>query len=115
MLAKVKIILPYTVTHPEMEKFDIHKYHIESYEVSFLPFLRSERADQYSNVEEVSLNGVRASQYDVLQINFFKKEFERKPIEEFDPPLDMIEKVANDFLSRLRYVSNSSQSIVFAM
>lgn len=109
MIAKVTIILPFSVAHPENEIFDTYQFDIEGYTVIFYPFLRSEGADIHSDSKDMTINGTKATQRDVLQINFIKKEFERKESTPFDPPLNLIEKVANEFLSRLRYVTNAHQ------
>lgn len=109
MLAKVNILLPFAVTMPENESFDVYSYFIENYEIRIYPFLRSEKADLYSDADEIKMDGIPAFNADILQIVFKKDNFTREPDLEFDPPMKLISEVANEFLSRFRYVTGSSQ------
>lgn len=107
MIAKVNILLPYSIIAPEKEPFDTIIYDYAGYKVRFYPFGQSENADKFSPIESATINGEKAVNVDVLQISFNKEHFDRKVTTDFDPPLKLIEEVANDFLSRLRYVTNA--------
>jgi hypothetical protein len=108
MLARVNILLPYTLTVPEQEKFSIYEYEMEGFRVRFFPPKRSERSDSYTDVENITINGENAFSADVLCIDFHKDDFDRTENSEYDPPLELIKTVANDFLARLRYVANAA-------
>ncbi len=108
MLARVNILLPYTFTVPEGEQFPVYEYEMEGYGIRFYPPKRSERANSHTNAENITINEVNAFNADVLCIDFYKESFERAENSDHDPPLDLIKIVANDFLSRLRYVANAA-------
>jgi hypothetical protein len=72
---------------------------------------RSERADSHNDVKKITINENNAHNADALRIDFQKEEFERK-IEQkdfkYDPPIELIKEITNDFLNRLRYVTGAS-------
>lgn len=109
MIAKVTIQLPYSLTIPENEIFNIYSYTYLGYEIRIYPPVRSEHAYKYSDSENVTINGIKSFNADTLLIIFKKHEFDRSRSGQFDPPLKLIYDVANDFLKRLRYVTNASQ------
>jgi len=115
MLARVHIVLPYALTIPEKENYKVYAYEIEGYQVRFYMPERSERADTYNDAESIQINGVKAFNADVLRIDFQKDQFDREEEKEnqrnfdCDPPINLIKDIANDFLNRLRYVTNGSK------
>lgn len=115
MLARVHILLPYALTVPEHEKYHVYEYEIRGYNVRVYMPERSDRADTHNDAENITINGNKAFNADVLRIDFKKEDFERKEENTgkkeitCDPPVDLIKDVANDFLSRLRYVTNGSK------
>ena len=109
MLARVHVLLPYAFTIPEGEVYPIYQYELDGYVVLIYPPARSEKADRHCEMEDVSVNGVKALNADVLRIDFHKDSFDRTEGIDCDPPIDLIRRVANDFLSRLRYVTNASR------
>jgi len=109
MLARIHILLPYAFTIPEGEKYPIYEYEGEGYRVRVYPPVRSEKADHHTDAEEIAINGVKAFNADVLRIDFQRESFNRNEYSEYDPPLNFIKRVANDFLARLRYVTNASR------
>ena len=109
MIAKVNIQIPFSVSIPENETFNIYSYNYMGYDVRIYPLARSEHADKHSDSENITINGIKSFNADTLQINFLKTEFDRSRGGEFDPSIKIIEDVANDFLKRLRYVTNAPQ------
>lgn len=105
MLAKVVVQLPYVINIPEGETFDIFGIQVDDYEIRFYPLLRSEDAYKLTNVEHLTMNSKTAYNADTLQINFYKPDFDRKKTGDWDPPLELITKVANDFLHKIRVVT----------
>lgn len=109
MLARVHILLPYAFTIPEGEEYPIYEYEGEGYRVRVYPPERSEKADQHTDAENIVIDGIKAFNADVLRIDFQRDNFNRAENAEYDPPLDFIKRVANDFLARLRYVTSASR------
>ena len=115
MLARVHILLPYALIVPEHEKYTVYAYDINGYRTRIYMPERSDRVDTHNDAENITLNGNKAFNADVLRIDFQKDDFERKlentGENEFtcDPPVDLIKDIANDFLRRLRYVTNGSK------
>ncbi len=115
MLARVHILLPYVLIIPDEEKYKVYGHEVSGYKVRFYMPERSERADTYNDAENITVNEKTAHNADVLRIDFQKEEFERK-IEHkddkditYDPPIELIKEIANDFLNRLRYVTGASK------
>ena len=108
MLARVHILLPYAFTVPDKETYPIYEYKIEEYRVRIFPPETSERADRYTDADDIVINGIKAFNADILRVDFQKSDFNRTKTSECDPPVELIKNVANDFLARLRYVANAS-------
>ncbi len=108
MLARVNILLPYTFTVPKQEKFQIYEYETEGYKVRFYPPKRSDIADRNIDAENITIDGNDAINVDVLCVDFVKEDFRREENSDYDPPLELIKNVVNDFLSRVRYVTNAT-------
>lgn len=66
-------------------------------------------ANRYSSADSMKMDGKPAMSADVLHIDFQTKRFNRKVDAQVDPPPELIEEIANDFLARLRYVTNASK------
>ena len=109
MIARIHILLPFAITVPEKTSYSIYEYEVDGYRIKIFPPERSERADSYTDAESTTIDETAAFNADVLRIDFLKGEFDRKENSDFDPPLELIKKVANDFLARLRYVANASK------
>jgi len=115
MLARVHIQLPYSLIVPKDEKYNVYAYEKNGYIVKVYMPERSERADSYSEADEVTIDDKESINVDVLRIDYQKDDFERKKVnlEErnlvSDPPADLIKDTANDFLARLRYVTGGSK------
>lgn len=110
MLARVHVLLPYAFTIPEGEVFSIYQYELDGYIVRMYPPERSDKADTHYEMESVLIDGVRAFNADVLRIDFYRESFDRAEDGQCDPPPSLIRRVANDFLARLRYVTNASRA-----
>lgn len=106
MLARVHILLPYAFSIPEGETYPIYEYAEQEYGVRVYPPERSEAANQH---DALTINDIKAFNADVLRIDFQKEFFDRTEAADLDPPVELIKRVANDFLTRLRYVANASK------
>lgn len=109
MIARIHILLPYAFALPEKEVFTVYEYEIEGYQVRIYPPERSERADRYSDEENTTIDGITSFNADALRIDFQKEKFDRSIDAPDDPPAELVKKVANDFLTRLRYVTGASK------
>jgi hypothetical protein len=107
MIARAYILLPFCVTIPEFEEFNVYSYGLNGYEIRIYPLLQSENASKYSDCDNMKIDGIKAFNADILPIYFYKENFDRSQTADFDPPLALIECVANDFLARLRYVAGA--------
>jgi hypothetical protein len=109
MLAKVYIHLPFPLTIPIEEQFQIYEYEDSGYLIRIYPPSLSEVSDGDNTADEIRVNGKIAINADVMRIDFFKDSFVRTENGPYDPPLDLINKTANSFLARLRHVLNASK------
>lgn len=109
MIARIHILLPFALTVPEKEQYPIYEYVVDDYRIRIYPPEKSEKADIYTDAEDIKINGVTAFNADVLRIDFQKENFNRTESSELDPPPELINGIANDFLACLRYVANASK------
>lgn len=110
MIARINLILPFALTIPENEVYNIYTYKYKDYIINYHPPIKkSERADSHSNSQAVTINAVKTFNADVFQIDFIKSDFDRKQETEFDPKQEDISYVVNDLLARMRYVLSASQ------
>lgn len=110
MIARVFVTLPFALTVPEGEVFSLIQYDLFDYKiVVYPPIGKTKNANNYSDAEKVTLNSKPSYFADLIQIDFIKNEFDRSSDGDIDPPVEVIKKVTNDALSRLRYVLNSCE------
>lgn len=109
MLARLHILLPFALTVPAKEEYRIYEHQVDGYSVKIYPPGRSEKADSYTDAEEITINDKPAFNADVFRVDFHKEVFNRDESTDLDPPAELIECIVNDFLSRLRYVANASK------
>lgn len=105
MIARLYILLPFTFTVPEKEQFNIYSYIDDGYNIWIYPPKRSNVKIYPDDVEEITVNGIKAFRANVLQIDFCKDNFDRRDSIVCDPPLDFIKKTINLFLIKLRFVT----------
>jgi hypothetical protein len=110
MIARINLILPFALTIPENEVYNIYTYHYKDYTIKYYPPIKkSDKANSYSNSQAVTINSLKTFNADVFQIDFIKSEFDRRQGSEFDPKQEDISEVVNDLLARMRYVLSASQ------
>lgn len=108
MLARLSVQLPFALSVPEDESFAIYEYELDGYRVRALPPQRSPIADRHSDADEIRLGDRKAFNADVAIFEFQKEVINRRRGTEMEPSHDLMSKVLNDFLMRLRYVTKSS-------
>ena len=110
MIARINIILPFALTVPENATYNIYNYEYKEYKIVCHPPLnKSDKANSYSNSQEVTINSIKTYNADILQIDFIKGEFDRRQESDFDPKIEDISYVVNDVMTRMRYVLSASQ------
>ncbi len=108
MLARLFVLLPFSVTVPEGEKFTVYGYPDSGYIVHVFPPSKSDKPE-LDEIGEIRLDGILAFQANALRIDFHKESFNRAKDSECDPPEDVIRRALNSFLIRLRYVTKAFQ------
>jgi len=109
MIARLFIILPFSVMIPDGEQFKIYEYMDDGYKIRFYPLQKSaETAEQFKR-NELRINGMPAFQANTLRIDFLKDDFERTVESECDPSYSFIRKTVNSFLLKLRFVTHGSK------
>ncbi len=109
MIARLFVLLPFSLTVPEGQQFPLYEDSYEGYDVWVFPPLRSDRPSPVDGLDEIKLDGVPAFQADVLRIDFRRESFDRRKDGTLDPPEHVITRAVNSFLVRLRYVTRAGQ------
>lgn len=109
MIARIHILLPFTLALPENEQYQIYEYNMHGYRIRLYPPEKSEKADSHTDADNLKINGVTAINCDALRIDILKDSFNRAENSDLDPPEELIKIVANDFLARLRFVTNANK------
>jgi hypothetical protein len=112
MIARVSIKLPFILSLPFGEDFTTNEFDYLDYKIHILPPIFNPRFEIKPNkvapINGLTINGISCFDASVLVCHFCKESFNRTIGSDYDPPIDVIEKVANCFLSRLRYVLKAS-------
>ncbi|MCI0564534.1 MAG: hypothetical protein MN733_39200 [Nitrososphaera sp.] len=109
MIARLFVLLPFNLTVPDGEQFNIFQYEDSGYKVRVYPPTRSERAPAIDGPQQLKIDGVPAFQVDVLWIDFIKESFDRHSGSPCDPSEEFMKRAVNSFLIRLRHVCNAPQ------
>lgn len=110
MLARLYVLMPYTVTLSEGEQFPVYEAVEGEYTVRFLPPVRSTDLNNSSGPKNLTMDGKPAFEANVMRIDFQKGQFDRKIDGELDPPHDVIQSAVRWFHSRLRYVTRAAHA-----
>ena len=103
MIARLHLLLPFSVWIPEGSTFGLFQYDEGDCAVTVYPPLRSSEPHPYAP-DAVEIDGAPAFSANALQIDFQKSTFDRSEKTDCDPPKELIAKTINAFLDRLRYV-----------
>jgi len=109
MLARLDLLLPFTITIPEGEHFSIYQYTDEGYNIRIFPPIKIEPPVVQDDLNEILINGKPAFQANGLRIYFQKDNFDRRQGSECDPPHPLIARTINQFLLKLRFVTRGSK------
>ena len=109
MLARLDLLLPFTIVIPEGESFSIYQYNDEGYNIRIFPPIKIEHPVAQDDLDEILINGNPAFQANGLRIYFQKDNFDRRQEIECDPPYPLIARTINQFLLKLRFVTCGSK------
>jgi hypothetical protein len=110
MLARLHILMPYTIILPENQEFKIYETKDGDYTVRFLPPQRDPAMITGPQPSELKLSGKPAIQTNVMRIDFHKEEFDRTADGSIDPPEDVIRRAVSDFHARLRFTTRAAHA-----
>jgi len=115
MIARVFIQIPFDILIAVDEKFPIFSFEESGYKISWFPPGRDQRYVSHTEPLTIKLNGKDAIFCNIIRIDFQKEEFDRTvytdptKMNEYDPSFEVINKVLNYFLIRLRHLTNANQ------
>ena len=115
MLARLHVLLPFSLQVREGETFPVNEYIEDGYKIRVLLPVKTDVPASPGTADEVLINGRPAVSCNGLRVDFYKEEFDRSVTKECDPPYEFMAKAVNSFLARLRYVTRAQkvQPIVF--
>lgn len=107
MIARLIIPLPFKLTIPEnavlkpieLQQGDMH--------AKIFPLIRSNAPSVFGPNAVITLNDILSFEADILRIDFQKTSFDREDPISMDPPEEQIQSILTNFLSRLRYATES--------
>lgn len=108
MIARLSVLLPFTVTIPEGEQFNVHEYIDEGVGVRVFPPVRSDAPLPGGAPDEIKIDDVPAFAADALRIDFHKESFSRDRGGPCDPSEQLLTRAVNSFLLRLRHVTRGA-------
>jgi len=108
MLARVSVQLPFALSIPEGQTLISHAYEEDGCIIRIYPPVESDTSRLLADTQKIRINDVAAIQADVLRIDFQKAAFQRPAGSgALEPAADMVLRVTNSFLSRVRHVAHS--------
>lgn len=108
MIARLFVLLPFSVIIPNGEEFPLFQYSENGYDIIFYPPIKS-GIEETSDVDEIKINDQLAFKANVLRVDFQKDNFKRSQNSPCDPSEVLINKVINSFIVKLRFVTRSSK------
>lgn len=109
MIARLLVQLPYMLAVPDGESFNIYQQTIDGYAVEVYPPVRA-RDSKNSGCENLTIDGKKGIEADVLRVDFLKDSFVRTDTGPIDPPVELMAKVLNDFNARLRTITRAAHA-----
>jgi len=108
MLARLYVLLPFSLQVPDGENFIVRTYEERGYRIQIYPPVSSDIPAKAGKIDEITVNGHPATSVNALRIDFSKDQFDRRLGFDCDPPYEFIKIVVNSFLTRLRYVTRAA-------
>jgi hypothetical protein len=110
MLARLYLLMPYTVTIREGEGFPVYEAVDGDYKVLFLPPVRDLAMLTGRRPESLTLDGKPAIEANVMRIDFQKNDFNRAIGDSLDPPEDVIQRAVSEYHARLRFTTRAAHA-----
>ena len=108
MLARVYVQLPFALSIPEDQQLFSRPYEEDGHLIRVYPPVESDASLLLADTQKIRINDVAAIQADVLRIDFQKANFQRPSGNgAIEPAADMVLRVTNSFLTRVRHVARS--------
>ncbi len=109
MLAKLHVLVPFKLTLPLGDQYQIYGYEEDGYQIYFDVPSPSDKPSAPDMPDHIMINGKSGIQADVITITFKKGSFIRGISSPIDPPEQLIQRTLRSFLDRLKYVSKAPQ------
>lgn len=109
MIARLTILLPYSISIPEGEQFAVYTLSDKGYEIQFRPFVKCSENLSVNDPDQVEIDGKSAFLANGLRVHFIKENFDRRKNIPCDPPLEFIAEIVEWFLLRVRFVTQSGR------
>lgn len=110
MLARLYILMPYTVHLIDGDQFPLYESVDGAYKVIFRPPVRAEIPGSRPPPEGLMLNNRPAFEANFICIDFYKEKFERAADGAMDPPEEVIRRAVGEFHSRLRFTTQAAHA-----
>jgi hypothetical protein len=110
MLARLYLLMPYTVTVREGEEFPVYEAVDGDYKVLFLPPMRDPAMLKGRRPKSITLDGKPAIEANVMRIDFQKNDFDRASGHSVDPPEQVIQRAVGEFHARLRFTTRAAHA-----
>lgn len=107
MLARLYVLLPYSITLPDGEEFTVYQYEDDGYTIAVFPPGRSDRVKSLDAPDEIKIGGKPGFEAEVLRLDFRKESFSRAIAAPLDPPEALVARALRSFHQRLRYVTRA--------
>jgi hypothetical protein len=109
MIARLLVSLPFGIWVTDGLTFSPQEYDDEGFKVILGKLAPSERPPAHDVPDLCEINGLPSSLADLLVIDFQKETMERREGATLDPPLPVIGRAVNSFLTRFRHISQHAE------
>jgi hypothetical protein len=89
-------------------RFVLYEYDLDCYKVRFFPPRRDAQAVPANEKWAVKVDGAATIQADLIQIDFLKQEFDRSVASVCDPSYEIIKRVLDWYILRLRHITRAA-------
>ena len=110
MLARLYLLMPYTVTVRDGEEFPVYEVVDSDYVVRFLPPARDQAMLTGRRPDRLTMDGKPAFEANVMRIDFYKNDFNRAIADSVDPPEKVIERAVTEYHARLRFTTRAAHA-----
>lgn len=111
MIAKFTAPVPFAIAVPTDAQYNLYQYEDEGYVITIYPPVVTDQPIAVSKPDSITVDGVGGHLANGVLIEFRKEQFDRSSAKgsaadpTVDPPLSLIARVFESFVTRLRYVT----------